>query len=159
MLLLAVSFLLLEAGERVALAGITPAMSGRGALRRLAAALASGGTARLDTKARQIAFGDFLTPDPVFAAPPGGAVVQVLDPAECDFPYGGRVLFTGYAGESPLEAPRAENIAAAYRARLAAQREAVVAAAQRAGQTPLLHRTDHAPAIVLAALHQALSSR
>lgn len=159
LLLLAVSFLLLEAGERVALAGITPAMSGRGALRRLAAALASGGTARLDTKARQIAFGDFLTPDPVFAAPPGGAVVQVLDPAECDFPYGGRVLFTGYAGESPLEAPRAENIAAAYRAQLAAQREAVVAAAQRAGQTPLLHRTDHAPAIVLAALHQALSSR
>jgi uncharacterized protein (DUF58 family) len=159
LLLLAVSFLLLEAGERVALAGVTSAMTGRGALRRLALALISGGTARTETKARQIVFGDFLEPDPVFAAPPGGAVVQILDPAECDFPYAGRVMFTGYAGESPLEAPRAENIAAAYRARLAAQHEAVVAAAQRAGQTPLFHRTDHAPATVLGALHQALSNR
>jgi uncharacterized protein (DUF58 family) len=159
LLLLAVSCLLLEAGERVSLAGVTPAMTGRPALRRIAQALITGGTARIDAKGRQIVFGDFLEPAPVFAAPPGGAVVQILDPAECDFPYAGRVLFTGYAGESPLEAPRAENIAAAYRARLAAQREAVVLAAQRVGQTPLFHRTDHAPATVLAALHQALSIR
>ncbi len=157
LLLLAVSFLLLEAGERVALSGVTPAMAGRGAVPRIAQALVSGGTARVEAKARQIAFGDFLTPGPVFAAPPGGAVVQILDPAECDFPYAGRVMFTGYDGAAPVEAPRAENIAAAYRARLAAQREAVVASAQRAGQTPLFHRTDHAPAVVLAALYQALS--
>jgi uncharacterized protein (DUF58 family) len=157
LLLLAVSCLLLEAGERVALAGITPPMTGRQALRRMAAALVSGGAARLEPKARQIAFGDFLTPDPVFAVPPGGAVVQILDPAECDFPFTGRVLFTGFAEESPIEAPRAETVAATYRVRLAAQRGAVVTAAQRAGQTPLFHRTDHAPAIVLAALHQALT--
>jgi uncharacterized protein (DUF58 family) len=159
LLLLAVSFLLLEAGERVALAGVTPPMTGRPALRRIGQALVSGGTARMDPKARQISFGDFLVPDPVFAAPPGGAVVQILDPAECDFPYAGRVLFTGFAGEAPLEAPRAQNVAAVYRARLAAQREAVSAAAQRAGQTPLFHRTDHAPATVLGALHQMLSGR
>ncbi len=160
-LLLAVGCLLLEAGERVALAGVTPAMTGRASLRRLAAALVAaldtGGTAPVDSKARQIAFGDFLAPGPVFVAPPGGAVVQVLDPAECDFPYAGRVLFTGYGNEAPVEAPRAEAVAAAYRARLAAQRAAVVAAAQRAGQTALFHRTDAAPAIVLAALYQALS--
>jgi uncharacterized protein (DUF58 family) len=157
LLLLAVGCLLLEAGERVALAGVTPGMTGRAALRRIAAALVSGGTARIDSKARQIAFGDFLAPEPVFAAPPGGAVVQILDPAECDFPYAGRVLFTGYAGEPPIEAPRAESVAAAYRARLAAQRAAVVAAAQHAGQTPLFHRTDSPPALVLAALYQAMS--
>jgi uncharacterized protein (DUF58 family) len=159
LLLLAVSLLLLEAGERVALAGVTPAMTGRGAVRRIAQALVSGGTAPVEARARQIAFGDFLTPDPAFAAAPGGAVVQILDPAECDFPYAGRVIFTGYAGEPPQEVRRAETIAAAYRARLAAQRAAVVAAAQHAGQTPLFHRTDHPPAGVLAALHQALSGR
>jgi uncharacterized protein (DUF58 family) len=158
-LLLAVGCLALEAGERVALAGVTPAMTGRASLRRLAAALVTDGTARADPKARQIAFGDFLAPAPVFVAPPGGAVVQILDPAECDFPYAGRVLFTGYGGEAPVETPRAEGVASAYRARLAAQRAAVVAAAQRAGQTALFHRTYAAPAMVLAALYQALSGR
>ncbi len=157
LLLLAVTSLLLDAGERVALAGVTPPMTGRLALRRIAEALITGGAARPDPKARQIAFGDFLTPEPVFAAPPGGAVVQVLDPAECDFPYAGRVLFTGYAAETPIEAPRAESVAAAYRDRLAAQKAAIAAAAQRAGQTPLFHRTDVSPATVLAALHQALA--
>ncbi len=157
LLLLAVSFLLLEAGERVALAGVTPPMTGRAALQKIAAALVTGGAAKFDPKAREIAFGDFLRPDPVFAAPPGGAVVQILDPAECDFPYGGRVIFSGFAGEAPVEAARAEGFAAAYRARLAAQKAAVAAAALRAGQTKLFHRTDAPPAAVLAALYQALS--
>jgi len=157
LILLAVSFLLLEAGERVALDGVTPPMTGRGALPKLAAALIAGGSARRSEKSRKIFFGDFLDPAPVFSAPPGGAVVQVLDPAECDFPYTGRVMFTGFAGETPIEAPRAENLAATYRARLAAQHAEIVAAAQRSGQTALFHRTDSSPALVLAALHQCLS--
>jgi len=158
LVLLAVSFLLLEAGERVALDGVTPPMTGRLALEKLARALLAGGEARSGAKSRKIFFGDFLAPAPVFSAPPGGAVVQILDPAECDFPYDGRVVFTGFAGEAPIEAPRAEQLAAAYRARLAAQREAVTAAAQRSGQTALFHRTDSSPALVLAALHQALAA-
>jgi uncharacterized protein (DUF58 family) len=132
-------------------------MTGRSALPKLALALAAGGSARSGEKSRKIFFGDFLTPSPVFSAPPGGAVVQILDPAECDFPYNGRIMFTGFAGETPIEAPRAENFAQTYRARLAAQRAEIVAAAQRSGQTALFHRTDSSPALVLAALHQALS--
>jgi len=157
LVLLAVSFLLLEAGERVAVDGVTPPMSGRHALPKLAQALVAGGEARSSAKTRKIFFGDFLAPAPVFSAPPGGAVVQILDPAECDFPYAGRMMFTGFAGEPPIEAPRAENWAEIYRARLAARRAEIVAAAQRSGQTALFHRTDSSPAIVLAALHQALS--
>jgi len=157
LLLLAVACLLLEAGERVSLAGVTPPMTGRSALRRLAEAFLSGGVARLDPKARQIVFGDFLGPGPVFTGPPGGAVVQILDPAECDFPYAGRVIFTGYAGPEEIEAPRAEAWGPAYRARLAAQKAAVLAAAQRAGQTKLFHRTDAPPATALSALFQALA--
>jgi hypothetical protein len=48
-------------------------------------------------------------------------------------------------------------LAAAYRARLEAQKAAVAAAALRSGQTKLFHRTDAPPATVLAALYQALS--
>jgi hypothetical protein len=97
-----------------------------------------------------------LRPDPAFSAPPGGAVLQILDPAECDFPYAGRIVFEGFAAEAKVEAAQAESWAATYRNRIAAQREAVANAARAAGQTPLFHRTDAPPATALAALYQAL---
>ncbi|MDE8348602.1 MAG: DUF58 domain-containing protein [Acidocella sp.] len=155
LLLLALSCLLLEAGERVALAGMTVPLAGRLALPKLAQALLmDGGAVRDDPKARHVVFGDFLTPDPVFATASGGAVLQVLDPAECDFPYVGRVVFEGFG--TPVEAARSQSWQVAYQARLQAQKAAVVAAAQRSGQTPLFHRTDAPPATALAALYQAL---
>lgn len=156
LLLLALASVLLRAGERVALAGITPPLSGTGALPRLATALASGGsTEQADSRARQIAFGDFLLPNPTFSAPPGGVVLQILDPAECDFPYAGRVIFED--GNAPeIETSNAAAWRAAYRARLAAQRAVVTRAAHGAGQTPLFHRTDAPPALALGALYQAL---
>ena len=167
LLLLALASLLLRAGERVALAGMTPPLAGTAALGTLAAALVTNraagsvtfASARIDHKARSIVFGDFLQPDRVFSAPPGGAVVQILDPAECDFPFSGRMIFEGFVGETEIEAPRAENWTAAYRNRIAALREAVVAAAQRSGQTPIFHRTDAPPATALAALHIALAAK
>jgi uncharacterized protein (DUF58 family) len=157
LLLLAVASLLLRAGERVALAGKTPPLAGHKALRNLASAFVAGERVAVDPKARVIAFGDFLTPNPVFYARPGGAVVQILDPAECDFPYAGRVVFEGFAHEPEIEAARAEDWSAAYRDRIAAQRAAVTQAAQRAGQTALFHRTDAPPAGVLSALYMALA--
>jgi uncharacterized protein (DUF58 family) len=156
LLLLALAAILLRSGERVALAGITPPMSGPNALPSLATAFMNGGQAPLDTRARRIFFGDFLLPNPAFPAPPGGAVLHVLDPAECDFPYRGRIIFEGFYAEAALEAANAEDWAPAYRARMAAQREAVIRAALAAGQTPLFHRTDLPPAHALAALYQAL---
>ncbi|OYV24532.1 MAG: hypothetical protein B7W99_01840 [Rhodospirillales bacterium 20-58-10] len=155
LLLLALSCLLLEAGERVALAGVTAPLAGRAALPKLAQALLiERGAAYDDPKARHVVFGDFLAPDPAFGTASGGAVLQVLDPAECDFPYAGRVVFEGFG--APVEAARAQSWQAAYKARLAAQKAAVVAAAQRSGQTALFHRTDAPPATALAALYQAL---
>jgi uncharacterized protein (DUF58 family) len=156
LLLLALAALLLRSGERVSLAKITPPLAGKTALNTIAQALVSGGTARDDLKSRRVVFGDFLTPDPVFTAPPCGAILQILDPAECDFPYTGRVMFEGFAAEQPLEAPNAQSWAAAYRARLAAQQLAITQAATRAGQAPIFHRTDAPPATALAALYQAL---
>jgi hypothetical protein len=55
-----------------------------------------------------------------------------------------------------IEAARAEAWAAAYKARLTAQKAAVVAAAGRSGQTALFHRTDAPPSLALAALYGAM---
>jgi uncharacterized protein (DUF58 family) len=159
LLLLALAWILLQAGERVALAGITPPLSGNNALHSLAAALMTGGHAPLDNQARRITFGDFLQPDPAFPSPQGGAVMHILDPAECDFPYRGRIIFEGLSSEPPLEAANATDWGPAYRARIAAQRDAVIHAALATGQTPLFHRTDLPPAHALAALYQALLRR
>ncbi len=156
LLLLALAALLLAAGERVGLARITPPLAGRTALRSLASALAFGGAAAVDPRTRCVEFGDFLQPALYFQHPPGGAVLQILDPAECDFPFRGRTIFESFAADPELEAPRAETWADTYRYRIAAQRAAVANAASRAGQIALFHRTDAAPAAALAALYQAL---
>jgi len=159
LLLLALAAILLRAGEHVALAGVTPPVSGNQALGRLAMALLNGGSAAIEPNARLIRFGEFLQPDPSFLAPTGGAVLQILDPAECDFPFHGRILFEGMLDEPPVETASAADWRSAYRLRMQAHREAIVQAATKAGQTALFHRTDHAPAPALAALYQALLRR
>ncbi len=157
LLLLAIAAILLRAGERVALNAHTPPLSGPNALARLAAGLVVEASAPANPRARLIHFGDFLLASPSFNGPAGGAVIQILDPAECDFPYRGRVVFTGMAPPLTIEAQDAQAWGEVYRNRIAAQRDAVVKAAQTAGQTPLFHRTDAPPAITLAALYQALA--
>ncbi len=156
LLLLALGCLLLRAGERVALYNVTPPLAGNAALPAIARALLSGNRATTDAKIRQVAFGDFLTPSPKFVAPPGGAVLQILDPAECDFPFSGRIIFEDFGGEPEIEATRAESWGETYRTRIRAQREAVARAAAQSGQTSLFHRTDSSPATALAALYLAL---
>jgi uncharacterized protein (DUF58 family) len=159
LLLLALAAILLRAGERVSLVGATPPVSGNLALQTIAAALLTRGSAGPDPQARLVRFGDFLPPIPSFASPPGGAALHILDPAECDFPYNGRIIFEFTPNQPGIEAPQAENWAETYRGRMAAHRAAITQAALKAGQTPLFHRTDHPPATALAALYQALLRR
>ena len=160
---LAIAALAFEGGERVALFRRMAPVAGPGALARLAAGLALPATVT-PASGRLALFGDFLDDPDVIAADlasrgaarRGGVLVQVLDPAECDFPYRGRVLFEGAAGEKPEDIARAEDVASAYRTRLAAQREAVVAVAEAARLIPLFHRTDAPPGPALAAIRAAL---
>jgi len=156
LLLLAMAAILLRAGERVALAGITPPFSGSHALTHLVSALLNGGSAPHEPRARRIRFGEFLQPDPSFTSPPGGAVVQLLDPAECDFPFTGRLIFEGMRNEPPIEAANAAAWRDAYRLRIQAHRESIAQSAHKSAQTYLFHRTDHPPAQLLAALYQAM---
>jgi uncharacterized protein (DUF58 family) len=177
LLALALAVLALRGGERVALAGRSKPHQGQTAAARLALSLdqppvlpVGGGRLAL--------FGDFLDPidaiaarlnrlgaaarggaAPGAAAPgaaaPAGVLVQILDPAECDFPYGGRVLFT-MSGGPPEDVPRAEAIGDAYRARIMAQKAAVTRLAEASHLVPVFHRTDAAPALALIAIRSAL---
>lgn len=177
LLTVALASLLVRAGERVALLGQgeRPA-AGRSALARMADTLsredAGGpampevvGMASLPRHAEVVLVGDFLTPlDQVDAAVrrlAGAAVrghlLQVLDPAEETLPFSGRVRFTGLEGEGDTVVARAEEVRAAYRARLAAHREGLAAIARSARWSFATHRTDAAPQSALLALYVAMS--
>lgn len=173
-LTLALAILLLGAGEHVALldSGMRP-VTGRGALPRLAALLERHGGGEADLPpalplprhSRVVLMGDFLGPlmetDRLVRhyVEHGirGYLLQVLDPAEEDLPYDGRVRFEGLQGECDWLLSRVEGVRDDYKARLAAHRKGLEAIARVGGWRYLRHRTDHAPHGALLALHAALS--
>lgn len=179
LLLLALASLLLRGGERVVLMrpGSRP-LSGRTGLERLAIDLGLPDPDRpeADTAgvppalpmarhARAVLFGDFLSPladiqaavARMASAAVGGHLLQILDPAEMELPYEGRVKFRGLEHEADELVPRVENIRAAYAERLRAQQDGLAAIASAAGFTFGVHRTDHAPETALLALYTALA--
>lgn len=174
LLLLALAALLLRAGERVRLiAGAAPFSSGTAALAGLADSLArapdSAGlppAAGLPRFAEIVLISDFLSPIEDIRALLGqfsalaarGALVQILDPAERDLPYDGRVRFLGLEGEGETVISRVEGVRAAYRARLAAQNAALADSARKAGFALISHTTDQPPQAALLALYLALAA-
>ena len=129
LLLLALASLLLRGGERAAM--IEPAarpVSGRAGLDRLAAALLGSPDddvglpphVALPRHARVVLFGDFLSPleeiqatiGRLAAIPVSGHLLQVLDPAEADLPYSGRIRFRGLEREADTLIPRVEGVRA-----------------------------------------------
>lgn len=165
---LATAQLALAGGERVTLPDRGRPVSGRGALDRLAASLGlPPAPAPRPPQGLVALFGDFLDPPeaiaarlkPLTAEARGGVLVQILDPAECDFPFRGRVLFepVGASQAAPAEdIAKAESVAPSYRARIAAQREQVARVARAAGLIPIVHRTDAPAAPCLVAIRAAL---
>lgn len=176
---LALAALLLRGGEYVRLLGVPahPA-AGRGALAAIATRL-DGGEIREEAlppdmpvprHAQLVLIGDFLEPlESVqkavarFAAlPVTGHILQILDPAEAELPFRGRVRFRGPgqgAEGHSIVIPKVEDIRTAYQARLRAQMDGLRAIAAAAGWSFGLHRTDHAPGTALLALHEALANR
>ena len=160
-LTLATAELLVRAGERVALMGLTPPLASRKATTRIAEALAGNESdaalqaslpppARLSRFSSALLFGDFLDPPETIAArinemAEGGVVghlIQVLDPAEETLPYEGRVEFRASEGGERWVADRAETLRGDYRRKLDAHRAAIEQAAQRIGWSFLVHHTD-----------------
>ncbi|WP_350356036.1 DUF58 domain-containing protein [Acidisoma cladoniae] len=175
LLALALTSLLLRAGEHVRLLGAAPhPATGRQALLAVATLLNQATTeaplppaARPPRHARLVLIGDFLDPledlraamAPFAAIPVASHILQILDPAEADLPFRGRVRFEGVRGALGILVPRVEDIRAEYRQRLAAHIAGIGAIATAAGGRAGLHRTDHAPGTALLGLYEALAQR
>ena len=169
-LTLAVAEMLVRAGERVALLGLTPPLASRKATTRIAEALAvNEGTealqaslppkARLSRFSSAILVGDFLDPPEAIAqrlnemAEGGvqGHLMQVLDPAEETLAYRAAWSSARPKARERWVADRVETLRGAYQQKLAAHR-----AADRGGGAPprlVVPRPPHRPPRRGAAAH------
>jgi uncharacterized protein (DUF58 family) len=170
LLALALASLLVRGGERVAIFGDREGPAGgRIALRHMARALADG-QANDSAMPPQMTFGkraqviwlsDFLSPLADIEGALGrmaqtglsGHLVQVVDPAEQDFPFSGRTRFEWRNLRDSEIFGRAETARDLYRRRFEAQSEGVRALARNFGWSFLLHRSDARPEPALIALH------
>jgi uncharacterized protein (DUF58 family) len=175
LLLLALGSLLVRGGERLTLlgSGMAP-MSGRIALTRLAEMVGRDPPEPsslpefepLPRFAQLVLIGDFLSPlDAVNAAVSRFAaaglkahLLQVVDPAEEDLPFDGRVRFEGVEERDQVVIGRVESIRDDYAARFRRHRDGLAAIASALGWSFGFHRTDHPPHLALLALHAALSA-
>jgi len=169
LLALALAALLVRGGERVAIfADRDGPAAGRAAVRHMARALANEQANRamppelsFGKRAQVIWLSDFLAPlaaledavGKMTGAGLSGHLVQIIDPAEQDFPFSGRTRFEwGNVRDNDVFG-RAEAARAAYRRRFEAQSEGVRALARSFGWSFLLHRTDARPETALIALY------
>lgn len=176
LLALALASLLVRGGERVAICGDRegPA-SGRAAVRHVARALAderARGSAMppdmsFGKRAQVIWLSDFLASidaieraiGKMASAGLGGHLVQIVDPAEQDFPFSGRTRFEWRNVRNAEIFGRAEMARENYRRRFDAQSDGVRALARAFGWSFLLHRTDARPETALIALHAQIGER
>lgn len=159
---LALAVLLLRGGERVGLAGLAAPRAGRAQLLRLASRL-SGEEAGEDYGApetegmvshgRGVFLSDFLgdlagiEAGLARAADRGvkGVLIQVLDPAEEEFPFDGRTIFESMGGTLRHETQRAGDLRSRYLARLAERKDRLAQLSRAVGWHFTTHHTG-APA-------------
>ncbi|MFE3838331.1 DUF58 domain-containing protein [Pseudogemmobacter sonorensis] len=174
LLALALAVLLLRGGERVGLAGAAPPRGGRGQILRLAARLAGEGEDPADFGApategmtghgRAVFLSDFLGPLEAVeaalsrAADRGvrGALCQVLDPAEEEFPFDGRVVFESMAGGLRHETKQAGQLRDRYLSRLAERKDRLSTLARAVGWQFSTHHTGSPVQSALLWLFRAL---
>lgn len=171
LLTFALGELLVHAGERIGLMGVTLPSASRKATLRMAETLAAQSKAvlvtaslppaqRMNRFASSVWISDFLDPVPPLAARMeelahqgvAGHIIQVLDPAEETLAYSGRTEFIGMEGNHRWIADRAESLTDAYRARLLAHRDELDRLCRRLGWSFTLHHTDRPPTEPLLAL-------
>jgi uncharacterized protein (DUF58 family) len=171
-LLLALASLLSRGGERIGLLGgkYVPA-HGRMALQRLAHELTETPPdnplppdARAGRGAQLVWLSDFLSPLEdirnvglrLAAAGFIGHLVHIIDPAEEDFPFEGRVRFEGLGRTESEIFGRAESVRALYKQRFHAHAEQVSSFARQFGWSYAAHRTDSSAASALVSLYSAV---
>lgn len=176
LLTLALSSLLVQGGERIALlgSGIAP-MTGKAVLERFASVFTTQAGADLSLPqpeplprySRVVLISDFLSPPAEIAKSLKilsglgirGHLLQIIDPAEELLPFSGRVRFEGLEGEGAALIGRVEAVRGEYMALMASHRQAVKDITRGLGWTWTTHSTDHAPPTALLTLYQLLSER
>ncbi|MBO0737475.1 MAG: DUF58 domain-containing protein [Alphaproteobacteria bacterium] len=175
LLLVALASLLVRGGERLSVLGSgIPPMSGRIALSRVAEWIGRDARAPpglptfepLPRAAQLVLIGDFLSPLEAVnaavtrfaAAGLKGHLLQVVDPAEEDLPFDGRVRFEGVEERDEVVISRVESIRGDYSDRFKRHRDGLAAIAAALGWSFGFHRTDRPPHLALLALNAALSA-
>ncbi|MFX0546805.1 DUF58 domain-containing protein [Roseovarius sp. S1116L3] len=174
LLALAAAIVLDRGGERVGLSGhALPPRRGAAQIARLAAMLsgAEGGEdyaapdARgLPPRARALFISDFLgdlnaVQRAVGEAADrgvGGVLLQILDPAEENFPYRGRAIFESIGGTLAHETLKASDLRERYLERLAARKDALRSLCRTTGWEYACHHTDASPQAALLHLYRML---
>jgi uncharacterized protein (DUF58 family) len=174
LLMLAFASLLLRGGEKVIWLGDKPiTVTGKNGLERIATAVdfAREGNSqpppiRLVKHAHMVLASDFLMPPAVFdalmhryaAMNLKGVLLHILDPAEQNLPFEGRVEMLGCENEAPLLLPNAASLRAAYREKMQEHQERLMHVAHAAGWFYLRHVTNAAPHGALLQLFQYLTA-
>jgi uncharacterized protein (DUF58 family) len=172
LLAMAVAVLLLRGGERVGLAGGgVPPRPGRGQLLRLLNGLTEDvgdyGVPEAEgiaSHGRAVFLSDFMGDIGGVEAALGrasdrgarGVLVQVLDPAEEEFPFDGRTIFESMGGTVRHETQRAGDLRARYLARLAERKDRLATLARAVGWHYTCHHTGEAAQPALLWLYRAL---
>lgn len=179
LLALAAAILLERAGERIGLAdGQMPPRAGQVQLDRMAAALIADEGAEgadfglpsadwLVAGAHALFLSDFFGDPAVLSRVVGeaadkgvtGALVQVIDPAEAEFPFAGRAIFESMGGRLRHETREAAGLRDRYRARFAERQEMLADLALKSGWQLLVHATDGPAAPALLWLYAAIGMR
>ncbi len=178
MLTMALAILLSKAGERISLLGTNAAESKTGEqhLQRIAWALAGdendadfGAAPNFhDLKAaRSVFISDFLGENENILAPMQaaaeragtGCIVQILDPAEEEFPFDGRVIFESMGGAIKFETHRANGLRESYQTRLAERTELLETFARQSGWRFIRHRTSDSATNLLLWLYMSIGEQ
>ncbi len=175
LLVLALAALLTRAGERIALLGSGQRpVGGRTGLARFCDQLTGQSdhadelpqSQSLPAHARIVLVSDFFTPlDDLKAWLRGlagrgarGHLLQVLDPAEEDLPFNGRVRFDDLEqADSWALISNVENVRSRYQQRVRAHIDGVAEISRSLGLATAVHRTSNSPEPVLLALYNALA--
>lgn len=175
-LALAISILLIRAGERVGLTGnLLPPRRGEGQILRLTDVLMQSDAAEYGTpearamlpNARAVFLSDFLGEISKVeaaltkAADRGvqGILLQVLDPAEESFPFRGRAIFESMGASLSHETKKADDLRARYLDRLAERRAHLKNLCRATGWQFSSHHTDTTAQSALHWAYHALEHR
>jgi uncharacterized protein (DUF58 family) len=171
LLALALAVLLIRGGERVGLPGL-PARSGRGQVDRIAQSLLAPAEADygapdvgdLALHGRAVFMSDFLGDIGALESALGraadrgvtGALVQVLDPAEEEFPFDGRTIFESMGGSLRHETLRAGDLRLRYLDRLTERKARLTTLARASGWQYHCHHTGEGAQSALLWLFRAI---